>query len=83
MAAFELERDGLDSAWPAGVEVDEEQQAEVVAQAAVDGVVVDEAAEVVEDAAGDAVEDVRGMSRHELAPAATSAAAASRTSASG
>jgi hypothetical protein len=40
------------------VECDEEQQAEIVAEGRLDGVVVDEVAEVVEDVVLDGLEDV-------------------------
>src|SRR5215207_2324145 len=58
-AEVELERDRLERVRAFGVELDEEEQAEVVAQPPVDRVVVDEVAEVVEDAAGGAVHEVR------------------------
>jgi hypothetical protein len=74
---FQLEWDRLE---PGACEVDEEEQAEVVAQVPVDAVVVEEVAEVVEDAWGDAVEDVRGVAGDEGAPAFTRACPARRTS---
>jgi hypothetical protein len=65
VAELELERDGLQPQRAVAVELDEEQQAEVVAQLAVDRVVVEEVAEVVQDPVLDAVEDVCRMAGDE------------------
>ena len=65
VAEVELERDGFERARSLRVQLDEEQQAEIVAQPLVHRVVVDEVAEVVEDATGGAVEDVGGVAGDE------------------
>jgi hypothetical protein len=59
---LELERDRLQLV--AG-KVDEEEEAEVVPQLAVDAIVVEEVAQVVEHARRYAVEDVRGVAGDE------------------
>src|SRR5207247_2613070 len=59
---LELERDRLQ---PIAGKVDEEKEAEIVAQLAVDAIVVEEVAKVVEDAPSHAVEGMRGMAADE------------------
>ena len=58
-AVVEGERERADPARAARIELDEPEQAEIVAQLAVDGVVVEEVSEVEEHAGCGAMEDVR------------------------
>ena len=65
MAEVKSEGDGFESGRGGVLEADQEEQAKVVAQFGVGGVVVDEVTEVVQDAVGDCVEDVGRVAGHE------------------
>ena len=65
VAVVQRQGERLEPRRAGSVEVDDEQEAEVVAQDRVGPVVVQEVAEVVEDASGDAVEHVCRMAGDE------------------
>ena len=65
VAVLELQRDRLDAGRPRRVERDEEEQAEIVPSLRVDGVVVDEVAEVVQDPGLHALEHMRRVTGDE------------------
>lgn len=65
MAEVEGEGDSFESDQGGVLETDEEEQAKVVAQFGVGGVVVDEVTKVIEDSVGDCVEHVGRVASHE------------------
>lgn len=65
MGVLQLQRQRFEPDRPARLQRHQEEEPEVVAQATIGHVVVDEVAEVVEDVVSDAVEDVRRVARDE------------------